>query len=248
MDVQPKPNLDNFRDMIKQKNAERGGYVPTPSTLPDTVSFSGGLNANMRLNKEKSIAGPVFDGKINGKEAVFKMVDKEGYDISYYEGAIGGKMLQMQYNDNRYVGSLGTKAFDLHIDYDEPNKFKDFFYHTILGRSFIPDYFNIKGTIDGKEFSLHMPDTKIPKDDTEKDILSLILFDNGLEAMTFSDNIVELNHSNLARSEIRDFHLKRDKRFNEDIKPLISQAISTISGIVIGSFVTALMAKYGLKK
>ena len=37
------------------------------------------------------------------------------------------------------------------------------------------DYFNIKGTIDGKEFSMNLPDATIPKDDAEKDILSLVL-------------------------------------------------------------------------
>ena len=75
----------------------------------------------------------------------------------------------------------------------------------------------------------------------------MILFDDGLVPMTFGDNIVELDYSALARSGLRKFREKREKRMQEDVKPLIMQSLSTVSSIVVGGLITALMAKYGFR-
>jgi hypothetical protein len=246
MEIQSTQYLDNFKQITSKGNIPGTTYIPNASSV-DCVDFVGKLGANLQYNKEKSTITPTYEGNVNGKNAVMKIIDRHDMPYSYFEGSIGGKVFQMQTKDGHYFGSIGTKAFDLKVNAQKPSKIKNFFYHTLLGRTFIPDYFNISGQLDGKEFKLDLPNSKVPKDETEKDVMSMILFDDGLVPMTFGDNIVELDYSSLARNGLRKFREKREKRMQEDVKPLVMQSISAAASIVIGGLITTLMAKYGLR-
>lgn len=230
--------FDSMRTQFNKPSTQTFTAQPQINQMPeDTYSFSEGMGENLRLSKEKSISGPVFDGTLNGKNTSFKLVGDK--NTTYYEGLIDGKKLLLKCDKNLYTGSYGDKKISLYADFNEPNKISDFYNSKIRGKCFKPDYFNIKGNIGDKEISINLPNTKIPEDEDLKDMVSLLLFDNGLEARTFNGDIIGLGYSNIAKSDIQKIQKRRNDTYKEDIKPLISQG----SGVVIGSLLTALMAK-----
>ena len=214
----------------------------------DKCYFCDDISADLNFNSEKSISGTVYSGTVNCKDATFKIIDEDEGLPLYYEGFIDNKKIKMASHNNECVGIYGDKKFRFNIDYNEPSKIGYFFNHTIMGKVFKPDYFIIRGNIGDTEVDLKLPDIKTPKDSDLKDVLSLILFSNGLEARTFDNKIVALDYSTLKRSDIRKSKKRRTQMYNEDVKPLISQAISTASGIIIGAVMTTLLAKFKLKK
>lgn len=226
--------------------------VTTPYTgksIPEDIcQFSGDISADLTFNPEKSISGTIYDGTINYKDAVFKIIDEDEDMPLYYEGSIDNKKLKLASYKNECVGKYGNKRFYFTVEYNEPSKIGYFFNHTILGKNFKPDYFIIKGKLGEEDVNIKLPDTKTPQDEDVKDVLSLILFSNGLEARTFDSKIVALDYSTLKRSDIRKSKKRRHQMYKDDVKPLISQAISTASGIIIGAVMTALLGKLHLRK
>ena len=245
MSLDTSNTFDRFRSV--HTPTWTGGTSPTnpyPTTKPmqnDSYSFIGAMSEDLHYSSEKSIAGPVFDGKLNGKDTAIKMISNK--DGVYYEGVIGDKKLSLEIKGDNYKGTYGGKEIDLNIEYNKPSKLSNFFNRTVRGRTFRPDYFNIKGTIGGKEVAISLPNAEIPKDDDEKDMYSLVLFDNGCGVRTFNNKIIALGYSNENRNNIRKHMDRRDQKIDENIKPLVMQSISMIASVLVG----ALLAKIGLK-
>ena len=231
--------FDPMRTKVSPKTSVQP-FTAQPHLKPipeDTYSFSEGMGENLKLSKEKSLSGPVFDGTLNGKKTSFKIIGNN--KATYYEGLIDDKKLLLKCEINLYTGSYGDEKVILYADFNEPSKLSDFYNCKLRGKTFKPDYFNIKGNIGEKEININLPNAQIPQDEAEKDMVSLLLFDNGLEARTFDGEIVGLGYSTAAKGDIQKSMKRRNDTYKEDIKPLISQG----SGLVIGSVVTALMAK-----
>lgn len=231
--------FDSMRTKVPSKTSVPP-FTAQPHLKPipeDTYSFSEGMGENLRFTKEKSLSGPVFEGTLNGKNSSFKIIGNN--KATYYEGLIDGKKLLLKCEKNLYTGSYGDEKVILYADFNEPSKLSDFYNCKLRGKTFKPDYFNIKGNIGEKEININLPNAQIPQDEAEKDMVSLLLFDNGLESRTFDGEIIGLGFSNTAKSDIQKTMKRRNDTYKEDIKPLISQG----SGLVIGSVVTALMAK-----
>ena len=240
-----RPNIGQLpnSDMYISKPAYTGQSNPN-----DYYQFAGDISADLTFNPQKSISGTVYDGTINSKNAVFKIIDEDESMPLYYEGSIDNKRLKLASYKNECVGKYGDKRFYFTVKYNEPSKIGYFFNHTILGKNFKPDYFIINGKLGEEEVNIKLPDASTPQNEEVKDVLSLILFSNGLEARTFDNKIVAIDYSTLKRSDIRKSKKHRSKVYNEDVKPLISQAISTASGIIIGAVMTTLLGKFKLKK
>ncbi len=231
--------FDSMRTKVSPKTSVQP-FTAQPHLKPipeDTYSFSEGMGENLKFSKEKSLSGPVFDGTLNGKKSSFKIIGNN--KATYYEGLIDDKKLLLKCEKNLYTGSYGDEKVILYADFNEPSKLSDFYNCKLRGKTFKPDYFNIKGNIGEKEININLPNAQIPQDEAEKDMVSLLLFDNGLEARTFDGEIVGLGYSTAAKGDIQKSLKRRNDTYKEDIKPLISQG----SGLVIGSVVTALMAK-----
>ncbi len=214
----------------------------------DKFQFCEDISADLNFDAEKSISGTVYSGTINCKNSTFKIIDEDEDLPVYYEGFINNKKIKMASHNNECAGVYGDKKFRFNIEYNEPSKISYFFNHTVMGKVFKPDYFIIKGNIGNTEVDLKLPNIKTPNDNELKDVLALILFSNGLEARTFDNKIVALDYSTLKRSDIRKSKKRRTQMYNEDVKPLISQAISTASGIIIGAVMTTLLGKLKLKR
>lgn len=237
--------FDRFRGM--QTTNCSGGVSTThfnPATKPtpnDSYSFTYGMSENLHYSHEKSIAGPVFDGTLNGKDTTIKIVGNGG--TVYYEGVIDGKKIMLESKDNNYTGTYGGKEINLSVEYNKPSKLSKFFNQTIRGRVFKPDYFNIKGTIGDKEVSINLPNAPVPNDEDEKDMYSFLLFDNGCGVRTFNNNIIALGYSNENRTNIKKHLDHRERKFDENVKPLVMQSISMIASVALG----AVLAKIGFK-
>ncbi len=210
----------------------------TPKETYDSVYFTSGLNEDLKINKEKSIAGPVFDGILNDKKTSMKVITDN--DITYLEGKIGDKKLRLQSENNHYVGDYNSEPVEMTIDYEKPSKLSKFYHTTLLGQAYRPDYFNIQGKIGEKEFSLALPNAEVPKDEDVRDLLAITLFDNGLQARTYNGKIVTLYHSKLAKSSYKKHQEQREKIIDANIMPLVSQA----SGLLIGALMTAFIGKF----
>lgn len=237
--------FDQFRNI--HANGYTGGSSSinyTPSTKPyqsDSCSFTNGMSENLRCNEEKSIAGAIFDGTLNGKNTVLKVIPDN--KDTYYEGIIGNKNVLLMQKNHNITGTYGGKDVNITFDYNKPSAIGKFFNCTLRGRVFKPDYFNINGTIGGKPISISLPHAEIPKDEDEKDMISLALLECGLEARTFGNQIIGLGYSNHKKSNIIGRQQNREKKIDENIKPLIMQSISMIASVALG----AILAKFGLK-
>lgn len=237
--------FDNFRNRANQIQPSGTNSVPySPATKPtpnDSCSFTSGMSENLHYSKEKSIAGPVFDGTLNDKNTTLKVIsDKKD---TYYEGKIGNKDVLLMQKDKTITGTYGGKEVNIKFDYNEPSKLGKFFNYTLRGRIFKPDYFNVTGTIGGKEMAISLPNADVPADEDERDMISLALLDCGLEARTFGNKIIGLGHSEYHRSNIINNRNHRDKKIDENVKPIIMQSASMIASVAVG----ALLARIGIK-
>ena len=246
MSIESSNTFNSFRGVKNPTPVSVNGiisYSPVTKPLPsDNYSFKGEMYENLQFSKEKSISGIVFDGELNGKNTTLKTVYDENKNF-YYEASIAGKKLSMiGVNNGGYHGKIGDKDFELNIDYKKPSKITKFI-NSIRGTTYKPKYFNISGTIGGKEVSISMPNGEIPKDEDEKDLYSLILFDNGCAVKTFGNKIIGIGYSNENQINIRRRMDNRDKKIDENVKPLIMQSVSTLASVGLG----ALLYKFGLK-
>lgn len=213
----------------------------------DTFVISKDLIADLHHNKEKISVGTFLDGNINNKPASLKIVSNH-QDESWLEGFINKKYLLLHTKDKNYKGQYGNSKFNLTVDFNKPSKFSIFINSKILGKAFIPDYFNIQGTIGNKQINLTLPNIKIPQDEDTKDLLTMVLEDNGLKAQTINGEIKLLKFAPSAIKDLKEKAEKREQLISNDIKPIIMQGLSTATGAIVGTAVTALMFKFGLKR
>lgn len=213
----------------------------------DTIVISKDLVADLRYNKDKASVGTFLDGSINNKSASLKLVSNHE-DESWLEGVINKKYLLFHAKDKNYEGKYGNSEFNLTVDFNKPSKFSMFINSKILGKAFIPDYFNIQGTIGNKQINLTLPNIKIPQDEDTKDLLTVVLENNGLKAQTINGEIKLLKFAPSAIKDLKEKAEKREQLISNDIKPIIMQGLSTATGAIVGTAVTALMFKFGLKR
>ena len=219
-------------------------------TEADTVVLDKDLIADLHFSKDYAAVGTVFEGPINNKHATLKLVTNENKDgqEGWFEGAIDKKYFIMNIKEKKCSGKYGNTEYELNIDYNKPSKISKFINQKILGKAFIPDYFTVTGTIGNKNINLTLPNIKIPADEETKDILSLVLYTNGLKAQTINGEIKTLQFSNTHIKSIKKRAEKREKTINNDIKPIFMQGISSATGLIIGSLVSAMLLKFGLKR
>lgn len=221
---------------------------PVPQTEEkDTVVLNKDFIADLKYNKEKAALGTVIEGYVNGRKAAFKAVSNNEKE-SWLEGVINKKYLLMHCREKAYSGKYGDEEFNLTIDYNEPSKFSKIFNQAIRGKTFMPDYFHIKGNLGNKEIDITLPNVKIPADKDVQDLLTLVLEDNGLKAQTINGEVKSLKFAASAVKNIKQKAENREKMIDNNIKPIIMQGISTATGMVIGSVVSALLFKFGLKR
>ena len=250
-------NIDNISkntvmssNLIEQyKQNDSNTKMPKPSTqqVEDKVVLNKDLIADFKHNKDKDALGTIVEGYVNGKQAAFKAVSN-GDNEQWYEGVIDKKYVLLHCNDRNYKGKYGSEDFQLTVDYNEPSKISNFYNQKIRGKSFIPDYFTVKGKIGERNINITLPNTKIPQDSELKDILTMVLEDNGLKAQTINGEVKSLKFSASAIRNIKKRAEKRGKVVNNDIKPIFMQGISTACGLIVGSVVSALLFKFGLNR
>lgn len=239
-------NNTNLLDKFKAPAANQN------KTETDMVVLDKDLVADLHFSKDYAAVGTVFEGLINNKPAALKLViddsKKKQEQEGWFEGAINKKYFIMHINKNGFSGKYGNSEYNLNVDYNKPSAFSKFINQKILGKSFIPDYFTVTGNIGNKNINLTLPNIEIPKDEETKDILTLILYARGLKAQTINGKIKTLQFSNTEIKSIKKRAEKREKTINNDIKPIFMQGMSTATGMIIGSIVSALLFKFGLKK
>ena len=237
----PEVNSTNLLDKYKQVEKQ-----VTTEEKKDSVVIHRDFVADLQINKEKAAIGTVVEGHVNKKSAVFKVVTNNE-DETWFEGVLNKKYVLMHCKDKVYDGKYDDKDFVLTVDYNEPSKFANFFNERICGKTFRPDYFHVKGRIGNEEIDITLPNTKIPQNPILKDLLTMILEDNGLKAQTIGDEIKSLKFSASAVKNIKHRAEKRDKIINNDIKPLFMQSISSAVGMIVGATMSALLLKLKIK-
>lgn len=232
----------NLIDDLK-KNSE----VPKPQTSQDKISINKDFISDLKYNAEKSAFGTIVEGYVNGKPSSFKLVSNNE-DEYWLEGQINNRYVILHGNDKSYDGKYEDTDFNLTVDYNKPSKLSSFYNQIIRGKIFMPDYFIVKGDVGGKEVDITLPNAKIPDDPQIRDLLTLILANNGFKAQTVNGEIKSLKFSQSAINDIKKKTEKRDKLINNDIKPIVIQGISSATGLIVGSIVSALLLKFGLRK
>ena len=248
-------NAQNTVSSIQPNNVQTTNliemYKANPKTAyeppTDKITINRDFIANLEYDKEKASVGTFVKGHINNKPATLKVVSNNDYE-SWFEGAVNKKYLLMHAKDKVYEGKYGNSDFQLTIDYNKPSKFTLFIKQNILGKVFRPDYFNVKGKIGDKNIDITLPNVKIPQDEETRDLLTMLLEDNGLKAQTINGEIKTIKWAYSAIESLKEKAKKRDKVINNDIKPIFMQGISTATGLVIGSVVSAMLLKFGLKR
>lgn len=213
----------------------------------DKIVLNRDFIAEFKQNTDKAAFGTIVEGYVNGNPAALKVVTNRDENEQWCEGALSGKYFLLHCRDKNYKGKYGDKEFKLTVDYDELSGFSKFYNEKIMGRTHMPEYFTVKGTIGEKEVNITLPYTTIPTDRETKDILTMLLEDNGLKAQTINGEVKALKFSSSALREIKKRAEKRGKVVNNDIKPVLMQGVSTASGMIVGSVISALLFKFGLK-
>lgn len=229
--------LDKYKQVEKQVTTE---------AQADTVIIHRDLVADLQINNEKAAIGTIVQGHVNKKPAVFKVVTNNNEE-TWFEGTLNKKYMLMHCQNKVYDGKYDNKDFVLSIDYNEPSKLSNFFNEKICGKTFRPDYFHVKGRIGNETVDVTLPNTKIPKNSELKDLLTMILEDNGLKAQIIGDEIKSLKFSATAVKNIKSKAEKREKIINNDIKPLFMQSISSAVGMIVGATMSALLLKLKIK-
>ena len=203
--------------------------------------------AHLKYNPDKASVGTLLEGYVNNKQSAIKLASNNDNEL-WIEGAIDKKYILMHCNNGAYDGKYGDLEYNLTIDYNKPSKISEFFNHSIMGKNFVPDYCTIKGTYGDQEINIHFPNAKIPEDSQLRDIITLILEDNGLKAQTINGEVKSIKFSSTAIKNIKKKAEKREKMINNDIKPILMQGLSSATGLVVGSIVSAMLLKFGLRK
>ena len=250
MEIQSTRVFDDMRTTNNRPPFQQG-YNHLPSIPKDTYSFSNGMSANLSFDKERSRSGSVFSGEINGKDSALKLISPYGKTL-LGEGMIGDKELSFCAEDNghKISGMYGNKEFNLDIDYQEPNRVSRWV-RKRLNKASIPEYFNVSGTIGGREFKINLPFADIPQNEDERDILSTILHINGYEANSYQNKIMKITYSNQVRERMELAKDRRHKSYDETYKPLLQQGLGTLVSMALPWVVSTvglyLGAKFGLK-
>lgn len=232
----------NLIELYKQNYIQNGNS--------DTIYLNKDLVVLLSLDKEKNALGTIIDGKINNKDAMFKTAIRPDLNESWYEGALNNQYFLFHSSDKGklYDGKYGNDEFRLNVAYNEPSLFSKIFKEKLGGQSFIPDYFTVTGYIGDRKINISLPNANIPHDEKTKDLLALILDEHGLKAQTINNEIKSLAFSAEAIKYLKTKIEKRDKLINNDIKPIIMQGVSSALGLIVGSVMSALLLKAGLKK
>ena len=213
----------------------------------DKVVICKDFIADLKYAKDLAAYGTIVSGYVNGKKSDLKTVSNNSNE-SWYEGAIGDKYFLMHCNEKQYDGKYGDSDFNITVDYNKPNLYEKIVKQKIMGRVFRPDYFIVKGYFGNKKIDITMPNIKIPDDNETRDIITMILEDNGLKAQTINGEVKSLKFSLSALKSLKEKHDKRKETIDKDIRPIFMQGISSATGLVIGSIVSAILLKVGLKK
>ncbi len=228
--------IDEYR-----KNAQK------PAEAKDKVTLNRDFIVDLKHNTEATSFGTVVEGYVNGKDAAFKVVSNNDEE-NWIEGTINKKYMLLHAKDKLYDGRYGDQEFELTVDYNKPSKLSEFYNQKIRGKIFMPDYFSVKGHIGDKEVDITLPNVKIPEDPEIRDLLALVLEDNGFKAQTIAGEIKSIKFSPSAIKNIKKKSEKRDKVINSDIKPLVIQSVSTGLSILCSALISALLVKIGLHK
>lgn len=233
----------NLLDMYNKNN-----YQPsTQQNKEDKVVINCDLTAELKLNKERAATGTVVEGYVNGRGARFKVVSNDENE-TWVEGFLNKKYCLMHCKDKNYSGKYGNSDFSLTVSYNKPSKLSEFYNQKLRGKIFMPDYFTVIGTIGNKNINITLPNVKIPADEETRDLLTLILEDNGLKAQTINGEVKSLKFASSAVKNIKKKAEKREQMISNDIKPIFMQGISSATGMIIGSLVSAMLLKFGLKR
>lgn len=248
MDFNPQINFTNNTNQTQSTNLiEQYKNLQTKQVEEkDTIVLSRDFIADLKHNKEKASIGTFVEGHINNKPAFLKVVSNHQGE-TWFEGVVNKKYLLLHCQDKVYDGKYGDSEFNLIVDYNEPSKLSKFFNMKLLGKNFMPDYFHVKGSIGNKAIDITLPNVKIPQDPETRDLLTMILEDNGLKAQTINGEVKSLKFASSAIKNLKEKAEKREKMIDNDIKPIFMQGISTATGLIIGSVVSALLFKFGLK-
>jgi len=229
----------------------------TGTEMPkDSLEFLD-MYSHLKLNGDISTNGMyIREGKVNGKNARLKSILTEDCSDSYKvikEGYIDNKKLLVnisgiegqQKETAKYKGKYNDKDIDLTIELPkEKNKVTGWFNKVIRHKLYTPSYISIKGTIDGKPYELNLPNAKVPRDSDTKDIVTLILFDAGYHPAVIDGEIVAIRPDKTRLGEWKREINKQENFFKENVKPLISQTISSFFSAVLA----IVMTKIGFKK
>jgi len=213
----------------------------------DKIVLNRDFVAHLKYNPDKASVGTVLEGYVNNRQAAFKLASNNDKEL-WIEGAIDKKYILMHCNNGVYDGKYGNSEYNLTIDYNKPSKISEFFNHSILGKNFVPDYCTIKGTFNNQQVDIKFPNTKIPEDSQLQDVITLMLEDNGLKAQTINGEVKSIKFSSTEIKNIKQKAEKRKKMINNDIKPILMQGLSSATGLVVGSIVSAMLLKFGLRK
>lgn len=216
-------------------------------TPQDKITLSKDFIADLKYNAEKSAVGTIVEGYVNAKFSLFKSVSNNEHE-SWIEGSIDKKYMLLHAKDKKYDGKYGDEEFELTVDYNKPSKLSAFYNQKILGKIFMPDYFTVKGNLGNKSIDITLPNAKVPDDPQIRDLITLVLEDNGFKAQTINGEVKSIKFSPSAIKNLKKKSEKREKMINNDIKPIFMQGISSATGLVVGSIVSALLFKFGLKK
>ena len=243
-------NVVNFKGVEKSDTNLLDKFRVTPQIQAqdsDKIILDRDFIADLKSNPKMSSFGTIVEGYINRKPATLKIVSGDNGE-GWLEGAINKEYIYLHSVGKSYDGKYGDSEFNFVIDYNEPSKFSKFIYKTLLGKTFKPDYFLIQGTIDGKELSLKFPNAAIPNDPKIRNLITLILEDNGLKAQTIKGEIKSLKFSSSAIKNIKKRSEKREKVINDNIKPIFMQCISSATGLIVGSIISTMLIKFGLRR
>lgn len=244
--VNPNSSLNNasYMNYLDQYKKQQPPKLPDAK---DEIVINKDFIADLKYNKDKAAIGTILEGSVNNKTAMFKVVSN--YDNeTWYEGVLDKKYFLLHCNGQSYDGKYGNSEFNLTTDYNKPSKFSEFFGQQLLGKVFMPDYFTIKGNIGNKTIDITLLGAKIPEDKETRDLLTLLLEENGLKAQTINGEIKSIKLAPSAIKDIRKKAEKRQKMLDNDVKPIIMNGISSVCGTIIGALSTMLLLKLGLKR
>jgi len=236
-------------------NSRSANAAKPATTTPqkDSVSFLE-MYAKLKRNKELSFAGTsIEEGEINNRNTILKTVAVGENNTYHQDGTIGDKTLSLEIDSKKtpdgqeisYQGRFNNKNINLTLFIPkESNIFKRFYNHNLRNRLYIPDEMTLKGTIDNVPYEITLPNAKVPQNSDEKDLLMLILCNHDYLPGIANGKIISIVPGENKIRGVKYKEKKRDEFFAENVKPIISQALSTVVGAVLAIG----LAKFGLRR